>query len=93
MRIEPVTSYILHTRQGEVSIRGADSIELEAALAYARVMCVQGRTVQGIKFLRKELGLQLREAKHIADDLHGIVTYDTDIAGFSPLQFQQEVNR
>jgi ribosomal protein L7/L12 len=79
MIIKTVEHIRISARQSTVDVLGHDRIELDAVLAYARVMACRGRMVQAIKYLRGELGLGLREAKHIADDLRTEVIEDMGV--------------
>lgn len=79
MRITTVEHLRIATHQSTVEVYGFDRIELDAVLAYARVMACRGRMVQAIKYLRETLALSLRSAKHIADDLRAEVFEDMGV--------------
>ena len=67
--VESVTSYRIYTEDQLVTIHGHDLSHIEGVLAYAAAVARHSRHVQGIKFIRAEFGLGLREAKAIYDQI------------------------
>lgn len=69
MKIEMVPTYMVHTQSGQVSVKCYNLLHIEGCIAYVRLCANDGQHVQGIKFLRAQLGLRLREAKAIYDEV------------------------
>ena len=72
---EVSTTFYFDTQYGEVKISGIEQCVVDATLAYVAVMSKNNRAVQGIKFIRGQFGLGLKEAKGIYDKVSAAYTY------------------